>query len=413
MNTSTEKPLTFLDPEVQVCPFSAYEKLRAETPVYRDPVTKHFILTRYADIRNVLLKPQIYSNRCGMTVKRESMPKEAEEILRTQGWEIIDTLVSEDPPDHRVHRSLLDKELTPAFVRSREQYLQSLVAELLSPLIGLAETEFVDSFALPLPLRVSAELLGFPREDVDKLYDWTMCSKERSSPGLSPAREVALAHSLVEMQQYFAKSIQRARRHPDGSVLSHLIQARVEDRELTMVELLSILQVLLPAAHETTAGALASGVKLLIDNPAEIDKLRANPRLIPTFVDETLRLMTPLQTLFRRAQQDVEIDGVRIPKGSIVEVRYGAANRDEKMFADPGRFDSSRENANLHLGFGAGIHTCPGNQLARLELRITFQYLVDHVAIIRATRGEASFIYDPNYLTFGLGKLYCALQPRP
>jgi cytochrome P450 len=208
------------------------------------------------------------------------------------------------------------------------------------------------------------------------------------------------------------RPIERLRKQPDGMLLSRLVHAEIDGRHLDMRELMSIIQQLLVAGNETTTSTLAGGVKLLIDNPGLVRQLRAEPALIRNFVEETLRVMTPIQTMFRRAIEDIEIHGVTIPKDAIIEPRFGAANRDPAAFAEPACPDLHRVNAHTHLAFGAGPHLCIGNQLARSELRLAFKALLDRIDHFRPSRGEASYAYTPLYIAYGLTTLWMSFDKR-
>jgi cytochrome P450 len=154
-------------------------------------------------------------------------------------------------------------------------------------------------------------------------------------------------------------------------------------------------------------------MKLMIENPKLVTDLRADPSLMRNFVEETLRIMSPVQALFRRVTEDVEIHGVKIPAGARVEVRFGAGNRDPEMYQQPACPDLHRANAGSHLAFGAGRHICIGNQLARGELRLAFKALIDRMDHFRLSRGEASYAYTPLYISYGLTALWLGFDKRP
>ena len=407
------QPISFVDPEVQQCPFSVYDKLRREQPVYVDPTTGNYVLTRYEDVRKVALNPKLFSNRTGLIQNREGGSAIARQMFEEQGWLPLDTLVSNDPPTHKLYRSLVDKAFTPAKIIALEPRIAEICDDLIDDFIARDEIDFVQEFAIKLPMMMIAEQLGVAAEDMDIFKAWSDLSVESVSPILSPEREIATAEGIIALQNYMARRIEHYRENPDDrKLLSRLVHAEVDGRRLEMRELMSILQQLLVAGNETTTATLAGGMKLLVEDPSLVSRLRAEPARIPTFVEETLRLLAPVQALFRRVLADTEIGGVAIAAGSTIEVRWGSANRDPAVYENGDRFDLERRNANSHLTFGTGIHLCIGNQLARGELRIAFARLIDRLDNLRMTRGENSLAYTPLFISYGVTQLWMAFDRR-
>ncbi|SER69570.1 cytochrome P450 [Sphingobium sp. YR768] len=403
-------PLSFADPAVQRCPFSSYAGLRDEQPVYVDPLTGHYVLTRYEDIRKALLNVKVLRNRTGLNATRNDAAANA--VYEEKGWLPIDTLVSNDPPDHRTYRTLVDKVFTPARVVALEPRIEEIIEELIDGFIDQDEIDFLQAFAVRLPMYVIAEQLGVPRSDMDRFKLWSDVSVESVSPVLTSQREVEIAELLTDMQRYLAAEIERVRETPNETLISHLANTETDGRLLDMRELLSIIHQLLVAGNETTTTTLASGMKLMIEQPALAEAIFADPTRAKPFVEETLRLLSPVQTLFRRVAEDIEIAGMAIPAGALVEVRYGAANRDPRQYAVPDEIDLDRKNASSHLAFGAGPHLCIGNQLARGELRLAIQHLTRRLTSMRATRGEDSYRWMTSYIAHGPDQLWMAFDKR-
>jgi cytochrome P450 len=402
--------ISFADPAVQRCPFAAYDALRAEQPVYRDPLTGNYVLTRYEDVRRALLNPKVLSNRTGLGAARSNPQVNA--IYDAKGWRPMATLITNDPPDHRRYRVLVDKAFAFSKVEALEARMQQIVDGLIDALIDKTEVEFLADFAIRLPMIVIAEQLSVAPEDMDRFKLWSDLSVESMDPMLTPEREVEVVTELTAMQRYLAAAIERLRVTPDGSLLSHLVHVEFDGDRLEMGALQNILQQLLVAGNETTTMALAAGVKLLAETPSIAIALRETPALIRGFVEETLRIMAPIQTLFRRVTEDIDINGTLIPAGALVEVRFGAANRDPATYPDPGQVDLARTNASSHLAFGAGPHLCIGNQLARAELRVAFRSIIERMDKIRFSRGAASCVYTPLYISHGLTQLWIAFDTR-
>lgn len=231
-------------------------------------------------------------------------------------------------------------------------------------------------------------------------------------PAASPERQVELARDFIEMQQYMARAIERVRATPDDRLISRLANTETEGRLLDMQELQSLILQILVAGNETTTTTLASGMSTLLERPELIEEIRANPDRVRPFIEETLRVAAPLQTLFRRVRTDVELHGVTIPAGALVEVRFGAANRDPRKFPCPADVDRERRNSASHLSFGAGIHMCIGNQLARSELRPAFQTLIRRLEGMRLARGADSVRLQRTYTTYGPDQLWMSFDAR-
>ncbi|HET8611567.1 MAG TPA: cytochrome P450 [Sphingomonas sp.] len=407
---SAEKPISFADPEIHRCPFHAYEELREKAPVYKDPLTGNYVLTRYDDVRKALLNVKALRNRTGLNATRTDPAANA--IYAEKGWLPMDTLVSNDPPEHRLYRTLVDKVFTPARVSALEPRIEEIINALIDGFIDEEEIDFLDRFAINLPMFVIAEQLGVEKEHKARFKLWSDVSVEMTSPVLTPERELEIAHLVVEMQQYLAARIERVRARPDDRLISHLANTETDGRLLETRELLSIFHQILVAGNETTTTTLASGMKMLIEQPELAEALHADPALARPFVEEVLRTLSPVQVLFRKAAEDIEIDGVAIPAGAIVEVRYGAANRDPKQYPKPDLIDLRRANAQSHLAFGAGPHLCIGNQLARGELRLAFQALTRRLKDFRASRGEESYHWMTSYIAHGPDRLWMSFDRR-
>lgn len=380
---------SFADPKVRLCPFPLYERLREDMPVFHDPQTGNFVLTRYDDVKAALLNYRVFSNRAG--VQGDRWCEQAKAVFAEHGWLPMDTLVSNDPPDHRFFRKFVDKAFAPAKVAQISPRIEQIVDQLIADIPDGEEFDFVSRFAMPLPMTVIAEQLGVDPTMIATFKKWSDALVETVDPTVTEARQVELAHVVVEMQQYFALQIARVRAQPDETILSRLANAEVDGKSLLEREIQSLAQQILGAGNETTTTTLASGMRHLIDRPDLVQSLRAEPERAKTFVEETLRAKSPIQTLFRRCLSDIRIGDVEIPAGARVEVRYGAANSDPAHFDRPAHIDLDRSNAESHLAFGWGIHNCIGNQLAREQLRIAFQALVRRFDHFRPARGSDSY----------------------
>lgn len=413
--TGPAPELSFTDPAVQQCPFGAYDALRDDSPVYRDPVSGHYILTRYADVRRAVLnQKQLSSDNGIVSDRRSAVQAQVDAIYRQSGYIPAPAISNYDPPEHRLHRAPLDRAFDHFNVRALEGEIVALADGFIDEFIADGRVEFVTAFAAKLPMFVIAAQLGV---DIGRMADFKRWSDARVAiinPDIRPEDEIANAHPIAEMYAYFVEQIERVRRVPDETLLTKLVQVRGEDGEpLPIPELLSLMESLLVAGNETTAFALATGMKMLAEDADLQASLRADPARIAAFVDESLRARSPLQTHFRRTKEDVEVGGSIIPAGSIIELRYGAANRDPAMYDCPERVDLDRANGRTHLAFGAGIHICIGMQLARAELRIAYERLLSRLSTIRLAGSTEGVTYTPMYISYGVTKLDLEIEAGP
>ncbi len=290
--------------------------------------------------------------------------------------------------------------------------MQQIIDELIDDFVDEPEIEFLDDFAVALPMHVISEQLGVAPEDRDRFKRWSDVAMESMDPTASPEHQVEMAGELIDMQQYMAREIERVRETPDDALLSRLANLETDGRQLEVRELQSLILQILVAGNETTTTTLANGMKTLIERPELVDEIQRDPTLATVFVEEILRVAAPLQALFRRARTDVEINGVTIPAGSMVEVRFGAGNQDPHQFENPGQVDLSRANSTSHLSFGSGIHMCVGNQLARAELRLAFTTLTQRLTNFSFSRGEDSVRWMENYTAYGPDRLWMSFDTR-
>jgi cytochrome P450 len=376
--------ISFVDPRVQQCPFAHYAKVRARHPVYLDPITGFYVLTGYTAVREATIDTQNYSSRAGQIAIREgsAVADQVREIYNTEGWMPVHSLVNNDPPDHARFRAFVERAFLPSRLNSIVPKIEAAVDRLIDGFAAAGRVEFMTGFASPLPLLIFGGEFGIPEADQPAFLHWSNVLLAQMDPVLSPERELALTREVVALQKYLVSRIEHYRASPAGTLLSDLVEA-ADARGLNTAELLSVIQMLVPAGHETTANALGSGMRRIAEQPALQARLRADRDAIGRFVEEVLRLDAPVQGLFRRAKRAMSIDGVTIPEGATVVLSWGAANRDPAKFPQPDLEVLDRDNARQHLSFGAGAHFCVGSQLARLEMEIAFHRLLERLLDIR------------------------------
>jgi cytochrome P450 len=368
-------------PMARGCPFdppAEYKRLRDEEPVTRIafPTGGYgWLLSRYEDVRAVLADPRSSSKRnLGSNPIRE-LPPGAEELLKIRPGQFIAT----DPPEHTRYRRLLTGQFTVRRMNALVPRIEQIVADHLEAMGAMAgPVDLVQVFALPVPSLVICELLGVPYADRAQFQRRSrlLLSMTTDGPTLVRVRN--------EMIQYMLDLVRAKRLHPGDDLLSGLI-AREDDPEgaLSDEELVSIGNLLLVAGHETTANMLALGTLALLEHPAQLAALRADPSLIDQAVEELLRYLTIVQFgLMRTATEDFEVGGQCIRAGAPIVASLAAANRDPQQFPEPDVLDLTRAYS-PHLAFGHGVHQCLGQQLARVEMKVGFRALLERFPSLR------------------------------
>jgi len=406
--------IDLMDPKVQKCPYDAYATLRRECPVYQMPSTGQYVVSRYADLQEVLQHPEVFSNQIPLKNRRPGGPNpDVAAAYQEQGSEPTVTLQRTDPPEHRRYRQYIDRTFTASRVRKLAPYIDGLVNDLIDSFIDDGAVEIVEQFAVPLPCLVIADQFGIAREDAPKLKYWSDAAMEALGLMISPEREVECARIAVEAQHYFAAQFKARQKSPRDDMMSDMVRPLEDGGDpMSMRELLDMMSQLLNGGNQTTTSSLAVGLKLLVENPDQMALLRADPSLIGNFVEEVLRLETPVQGLFRVVTMDTTLGGIDIPEGAMMVLLYGSANRDEDKFAHEADFDVCRRNAGAHLAFGAGTHFCPGAMLARQEMISAFTALLARLDNIQFAEGKNGFEFPPSLVQRNLKDLHITFDKK-
>jgi cytochrome P450 len=431
--TSTPN-VNFFDSEVNACPYPAYELLRDEAPVWKDPLTGMYVITRYDDIRMILLDTKRFSNgvgnganNTGKAVKPDD-PEEAKrqaEIARQamemtklyeeKGWVPAPSLDALDEPRHMQERRLFDFAFRPKAIEAINAYVEETAYRLIDDFIGDGRCEWVSQFAIPLPLYVIGRQIGVPDEDLPQIKTWTDAWIKRM--GLMQTEEEMRwsVEMEIEAQHYFHQRFEELRENPDDTLLSILVNREIAEwgRPLNENELQAEMMAdLFVGGSETTTNALAAAVVLLIEHPEIWRALKQDPdKHIPTFIEEVLRVESPVQGLLREASVDVELHGVTIPAGAVLNLRYAAGNRDERQFDCPAEIDLERDKPHRHLAFGLGTHHCLGAPLARREMYYGFKALVDRIDEMWFLDGENTFEFHQNFFLRALKEVHIGFTP--
>jgi len=406
-HTSQFKPLA---PETVECPYPFYRAMREEQPVYEVPGAGFFIVSRYEDILYALSHEDIFSSMVPPGMQGEP-DDEAIEIMKS-GYLPVNTLLTNDPPSHTRYRSLVNKAFSARRVAQLEPSVRLIANELIDGFVHSGRCELVSQFAVGLPLTVIADALGVPRADMPRFKKWSDDSVAPLGGMITHQRQLDCARSIVEFQHYFAERLEERRSAPRDDILTDLINARLDKTEpLNTAEMLSILQQLLVAGNETTTNLIASAMMLLCQNPDQLDEVTEDRSLIGNLVEETLRVESPVQGLFRVAKRHTELGGVKIPAHARVLLMYASGNRDEGHFADAQRFDVRRANSRTHLAFGQGVHFCLGAALARLEGKVGFETLFARIRNIRLAKDGNDLTHTPSFILRGLKELHLEFDP--
>lgn len=370
--TLADVDLSNLDTFVEGVPHDQFDVLRREAPVYfhpEDDGAGFWCITRHDDLQQVSHDWQDYSSEWGITL--HELPDEQLEQQRMM-------MLQMDPPNHTKLRLLVNKGFTPRMINRLHERVREIAGEITDGIIERGSCDFVVDVAAELPLQVIAELMGVPQEDREKLFEWSNRMIGSEDPEYSVSAEMAMA-AATEMFAYANDLATEKRANPSDDIISVLLQAEVEGERLSDLEFDLFFELLAVAGNETTRNLISHGMLAVIEHPDERRRLLDDRSLLPSAVDEMLRYASPVMYMRRTTRGDLEVRGQHIKAGDKVALWYIAANHDPEVFADPHRFDVTRSN-NEHIAFGGGgPHFCLGTHLARLEIQVMFEHLLERI----------------------------------
>ncbi|MET0738757.1 MAG: cytochrome P450 [Acidimicrobiales bacterium] len=409
------------DPQTRQCPHPHYERMRAEDPVHWVESSQEYLVTRHDLVLEVLRDPATFSSRR----TRALMPLTKEELARVkaaqdEGHPRLPMLIAADAPDHTRHRRLVSKAFSPRTVAAREDSVRAIATRLIDSWIDRGRIEFVEDFAVPLPVEVIADALNVPHDLMGDFKRWSDDAIVGFGDGATVDQLVAAERGVNELQRHLEAELEERRVRPQDDLLTSLLEARIDDddpevtdtRPLETAEVLGVVQQLIVGGNETTTKALTELMRHLADHPEHWAAVQQDPSTIPTIIEESLRLSSPVQGFPRTATRDVELGGVAIAKGQRLVVTYASANRDETLFAEPEAFAPDRDGLTDHVAFGKGPHFCLGAGLARLELRVALEELSRRLASYTLTP-DNDFRYNESFLLRGLLELHLDIVPAP
>jgi cytochrome P450 family 142 subfamily A polypeptide 1 len=361
--------------------------LRQHDPIYWSEQDQVFVVTRYDDVAHISKNQEIFTSAQGV---RPGNPARL-------------GLIDEGEPRHGVLRSFINKGFSPRMVNKLEKTFRQITTESIDAIAHKGECDFVESISVPLPLLLIAEMMGIHKKDRKDFHRWSDTMIAADGNMNDPEITAAASQAFVEYSQYITPLIEDRRKNPVGDLISilvgakdqgHLIQFESEplpgndDEEAVALandELIMLLVILMVAGNETTRNGISGGMQILIENPESRQALIDDFSLIPSAVEEMVRLVSPVRTFGRTLTQDTEVGGVDMRKGQQVLIVYPTANRDPEQFEDPDTFKIDRNPH--HLGFGLGSHFCMGANLARMEMRVAFEEVLRRLPDMQYSAG--------------------------
>jgi cytochrome P450 family 142 subfamily A polypeptide 1 len=374
-------------------PHPHFRWLRGHAPVWRDEAGGVWGVALHEDVVRVSRHPELF---CSAGSSRPDAPA-------------IPSMINADDPVHKRRRNLVNRGFTPRRVEDQEPRVRRIVTELIDRVAARGECDFVHDVAAPLPMIVIGDMLGVEATDRDRLLRWSDDLIAATNATASPEVAMRGAAAFEEYADYHRAVVADRRGRPRDDLVSVLVHAEIDGERLSDDEILHDSLLILVGGDETTRHVITGGMEALCRHPDQRRALAANPAAIPTAVEEMLRWVTPIQNMNRTATRDVELRGQRIRAGDKLLLLYPSANRDERVFAEPDRFDVARR-PNDHVAFGFGAHFCLGASLARLELRVMFEELLRRLPDLELAT-DAALPRRPSNFIVGIERMPVRFTP--
>ncbi|MCW2654573.1 MAG: hypothetical protein QOE41_4933 [Mycobacterium sp.] len=415
----------FTDQSLVSDPYPYFDHLRSQCPVVREPHHGVVAVTGWDEANAVYKDTESFSSCIAVAGPFTPMPfvPEGDDIcaeIEQHRTEIpmYEHMVTMDPPGHTRARSLLSRLLTPKRLKENEDFMWRLADRHIDEFIADGECEFLAAYARPFSLLVVADLLGVPEQDHEEFREAFGAARPGSRIGALDHEPIA-ANPLEWADEKFSSYIEDRRRAPRDDVLTALATAKYPDGSTPEVfEVVRTATFLFGAGQETTAKLLSAALRLLGDRPDLQRDLRADRSRIPTFIEECLRMESPVKSVFRLVRKSTRVGEIDAPAGTTVMVSPGAVNRDPRRFDDPHEFRLDRKNVREHIAFSRGVHSCPGAPLARVEGRVSLERLLDRLADItideaeHGPAGDRHYAYEPTFILRGLTNLHIKFTPN-
>jgi cytochrome P450 len=393
---------SLLDPEVVQCPYPYYEELRRERPIAFLPELNAYFASSYEMVKQILRDKRFLKGAPENDGRKFVAPhKAAQEVLLADpqiGFP-IHCISQSNGDEHAQFRKIVEPFLGRKAAMTREPALQSCVDGVLDEIEKSDTCEIVADFSAPYTLYVMSDVIGLPRSMYNEAKAYAAAALTYLVYVVSEAEAVAGAKTMVAMHGVVRELIRERRKNPQDDLLSALAVATVNGQPLTERQMCYMVEELVVGGHETTANAINSGLTHLAQHPELQDTLRAHPEQLPSFVEEVLRALPPIQAAHRIASEDIELGGVVIKKGTKVFLGTASANRDEDKFACPATFDHNRTELAQHVAFGGGAHFCAGAYLSRAEQRIAYHEWLKRFSSIELAQPAESIRFHASFAT--------------
>ncbi len=411
----------FTDVSLVLDPHPYFDYLRSKNPVLRLPHHNVVAVTGHEEATAVYKDTDAFSNcvTLGGPFPPLAFEPEGDDISaqierhRNQ-FPMFEHMVTMDPPEHSRARSILSRLLTPSRLKENEDFMWRLADRQLEEFLANGECEFIAEYAKPFATLVIADLLGVPEEDHKEFRVVLGAERPGSQVGALDHESVGI-NPLEWLDEKFCAYIEDRRGVPRDDVLTALATAEYPDGSTPeVIDVVRPATLLFAAGQETTAKLLSAALQVLGDRPDIQRKLRDDRSMIPGFIEESLRMESPVKSHARLARKATAVGGVHVPAGTIVMILPGAANRDPRRFEDPHEFRLDRKNVREHMAFGRGVHSCPGGPLARVEGRVSIERILDRMSDITISEaehgppGDRRYTYEPTYILHGLRELHLA-----
>ena len=421
----------FTDPSLVPDPYPYYDHQRSKCPVL--PTSNYGVVavTGHEEASVVYKDAELYSSCIAVGGPFPPLPftpegSDISEQIEAHRAELpmSDHMVTMDPPQHSRARSLLNRLLTPKRLKENEEFMWRLADQQLDEIIGdqtgTVKCEFLAEYAKPFSLLVIADLLGVPEEDHDEFRE--MLGAPRPGANVGSLEGEVLDHNPLQwLEDKFCAYLEERRATPQDDILTGLATAKYPEGDTPeIIDVVKSATFLFAAGQETTTKLLSAAMRLMTERPDIVERLRKDRSRIPNFVEEMLRMESPVKSAFRLVKKDTTLGDVELSAGTVVMVNPGAINRDPRRFDDPHEFNFDRPNVREHLAFGRGAHSCPGGPLARVEGRVSIERLLDRMADLRldedkhGPEGDRRFNYEPTFILRGLTEINIEFTPsRP
>lgn len=389
---------TLEDTAARKTPYEFFGRIRTQAPVYRLPGTDIYLVSTHELIKQVVRDTATFSNELpeGQSSHHNYSAKADRLVLEKGFGRRVKTIANHDPPGHYAYRRMMGGILNAATVARMAKTTRQDVARLIEAIDVSKPCDIVEALTVPIPLYVISDLIGIERKDFLRFKDWAAAALYQNKP---PQPEEALlrdAELIVEMQHYMVAIMADRRKHPRDDVITKLVNARLNDeRLLTDIEILSILELFILAGAETTTNAMGNAILYLADHPAAERTVRGALDRIDDVAEELLRLESSVSGIWRNVTRDTELAGVPIAGGAKLILAYGPSNWDDSVFPNARSLDLNRPNMRDNFAFGSGIHLCIGNALARMELRIFFELFLKAFPSFRLAVNRDNIEYLP------------------